>query len=154
MAILTSVRQYLIIVLICISVRMILSFYLHVCLLAIYRSSVEKCLLRPSAHFSTRLYFVELLELFVCFRNKTLLVTLFANTLFCGLSFHLFMVSFAVQNLVSLIRSYIFVLLLFLLPLETDLENIGTICQNMVCLCSLLGFLIHVLYLSLSTILS
>ena len=82
--------------------------HLFMCLLALYRSSVEKCLLRPLPTFWLGCIFVELLELFVYFGNKALLVTLFANTLFCRLSFHLFMVSFAVQNLVSLIRSFFF----------------------------------------------
>ena len=43
----------------------------------------------------------------------------------CRLSF-CFMVFFAVQKLLSLIRSHLF-LLLFLLPYETDLGNIDTI---------------------------
>ena len=59
---------------------------------------------------------------------------------FCVLSFILFMVSFAVQNFVSLIRSHWFILILFLLLWETDLRrHLSGWCQRMCCLCSLPG---------------
>ena len=73
-----------------------------------------------------------------------LLVTSFANIFSQSISclFILTVVSFAVQKLISLIRSHLFIFDLFLLPWETDLrKHYCDLCQRMFCLCSLLGVL-------------